>query len=611
MQDKDLRRLMTLSHAQLIAKILQQEDQLLDKSMQIKSQAEQIDNQFKKIDSQSRQLDNQSKQLTDQSKQIDEQAKRINDQFKQINNQTKQIEEQAKRISDLQNQVEILLEMQRLARVEKYKPKCEQVETLFDETEVINLFCEDTEEDETIVKQHVRKKRSPRLCAQAPEDSPVYDNDHTKNAPAFLIKDEIRYSRIEDKIINKIAYTPAVFSVERNIYAQYKADCEEEKKIVLYDNAQLDGLGCSTSFAANLAVAKYDDHLPLYRQSEMLLRSNIRLGRQTMAKWIITWYSHLLNVERYFTKTMYKMKFLHMDETPLQVLDFRTETGQISKSSFMFIRQGSSYNEKDKKTRRLVSCSYIQSRSKVTLMDDYLKYGCTSAVMTDGLQSYVFDKHCNCWVHAVRKFKTILKDHEEQNAKAIIILFDKLYKTEDKYRKQLLDGSIDTSTFLSLRKEECLKVMKKIFTFANSIMLKYPDGAMRKAINYLLERQDTLVNYLDYVEATPDNNASERIAKAFATGRKNWNFSQTVDGADASCFMYSAIESAKANGLNPLDYMEFLFTFGPIAKTEEDFEALLPWNADISRINDMQEARKNACPDHDRSTPYIFTGASR
>lgn len=244
-------------------------------------------------------------------------------------------------------------------------------------------------------------------------------------------------------------------------------------------------------------------------------------------------------------------------------------------------------------------------------MDDYLKYGCTSAVMTDGLQSYVFSKHCNCWVHAVRKFKTILKDHEEQNAKAIIILFDKLYKTEDKYRKQLLDGSIDTSTFLSLRKEECLKVMKKIFTFANSIMLKYPDGAMRKAINYLLERQDTLINYLDYVEATPDNNASERIAKAFATGRKNWNFSQTVDGADASCFMYSAIESAKANGLNPLDYMEFLFTFGPIAKTEEDFEALLPWNADISRINDMQEARKNARADHDRSTPYIFTGASR
>lgn len=525
--------------------------------------------------------------------------------------QSNQISEKDKQISDLQHQLDVFIEMQRLARVDKYKPKTEQIESLFDEFEIINTFSEQ-EEPESIVKEHTRKKKAPRQCVQAPSNTPVYTNDHTKDAPESLMRDGIRYSRIEDKIINKIAYVPASISVERNIYAQYKADCEGEKKIVLFDNSKIDGLSCSSSFVTNLSVSKFDDHLPLYRQSEMISRSGINLGRQTMAKWLITWYDALLEVERYFAKTMYKMKFLNMDETPLQVLDFRTPSGAISKSSFMFIRQGSSYNETDRTTRRLVACSYVQSRSKVSLMEDYHRYQCTAAVMTDGLKSYAFEKHCNCWVHAVRKLKAILKDnHEEENAKKIILLFDKLYMIENKYRAQLQDNSISTSEFLSLRKKDSLEVMDQIFQFAYSLKFKYSEGAMVKALNYLLANQDNLPNYLDYVEATPDNNASERIAKAFATGRKNWLFSQTVDGADASCFMYSAIESAKANNLNPSDYLEFLFTFGPVAKTEEDFEALLPWNADLSKIRDIQVARKNAMPDPQRTTPYIFSGLSR
>lgn len=153
--------------------------------------------------------------------------------------------------------------------------------------------------------------------------------------------------------------------------------------------------------------------------------------------------------------------------------------------------------------------------------------------------------------------------------------------------------------------------MDQIFSFANSIRFKYPEGAMSKGLNYLLERQDSLPGYLDYVEGTPDYNASERIAKAFATGRKNWLFSQTINGADASCFFYSVIEGAKANGLKPRDYLEFILTFGPVAKTDEELEALLPWNADLSRIKDIQEARKHAAPETQRKTPYIFSGASR
>lgn len=527
-----------------------------------------------------------------------------------ILDQNKMIFDQNKRISDLENRVQVLEEMQRLARIEKYKPKCEQVETLFDELEVIDTFSE--EGNETTVKEHVRKKKATRQCARVPAGTPVYTNDHTKDAPSFIIRDNVRYNRIEDKVIDKIAIEPVRLKVERNLYPQYKAECEGFKNIVLFSNQETDALAASASFEAYQAVSKFDDHLPFYRQSEMLQRYGIRLGRQTMAKWLIAWYSNLTHLEKYFTKTMFKMKFLNMDETPLQVLDFRTENGSISKSSFMFIRQGSTYNEADRKVRRLIACSYIQNRKIDTLTDDYVANGSTAAVMTDGLASYNrLDKHCNCWVHAIRSFKRILKDREENNCKHLVVLFDKLYEIEDRYRKKLLDGELGVSSFLAGRKDESLKVMNEIFTFANSIKFKYPEGAMKKAITYLLERQDTLPNYLDVVEATPDNNAAERVAKAFATGRKNWLFSQTVDGADASCFMYSAIESAKANNLNPFDYMELLFTFGPSAKTEEQMEALLPWNADISSLSEIREARANATVEPHKTEPYVFSGLGR
>ena len=82
-------------------------------------------------------------------------------------------------------------------------------------------------------------------------------------------------------------------------------------------------------------------------------------------------------------------------------------------------------------------------------------------------------------------------------------------------------------------------------------------------IAYLREYRPYLDVYLDYEELSPDNNVCERVAKAFATGRKNWLFAKSVDGVDASCFFYSLVETAKAAGINPEKYVEFVLRFGP------------------------------------------------
>ncbi len=103
---------------------------------------------------------------------------------------------------------------------------------------------------------------------------------------------------------------------------------------------------------------------------------------------------------------------------------------------------------------------------------------------------------------------------------------------------------------------------------------------------------------------------AERRAKSFATGRKNWLFVKTIDGADASCFFYSLIETAKENGLNPEKYLEYVLTYGP-STPKEKYDTLLPWNVDMSKVEEAIAARANAVPDPERKEPYILTGLSR
>jgi hypothetical protein len=93
--------------------------------------------------------------------------------------------------------------------------------------------------------------------------------------------------------------------------------------------------------------------------------------------------------------------------------------------------------------------------------------------------------------------------------------------------------------------------------------------------------------------------------------RKNWLFSQTVDGADASAFFFSLIETAKRSDLNPMDYVEAICTFGPGCKTDEQWEALLPDKIDLGRLDEMRERRLAAKPDPARTTAYNFVGATR
>ena len=111
-----------------------------------------------------------------------------------------------------------------------------------------------------------------------------------------------------------------------------------------------------------------------------------------------------------------------------------------------------------------------------------------------------------------------------------------------------------------------------------------PKGLLGKAVSYSLRQWDRLVGYMKDGCLPLDNNAAENCIRPFVVGRKNWLFAGTPEGAAASAVLYSLVESAKANGLEPFSYFRFIFDKLPLAETLEDLEALLPWNLNRDKL---------------------------
>lgn len=517
-----------------------------------------------------------------------------------------------------QEEIANLKELYKLRTAERYTPSSEQMGWLFEELEILDAVLESTPEEEpTEIAGHKRKKRKRINACSAPADTPVCDILHTEDAPETITdKDGIAYKRVEDKIINKVAIIPRKIVVERHHYPQYRTmevEAEGKNKKVLH-LTKTAALGASPSLVASVVVSKFDDHLPLYRQEEIFRREGFFLSRQKLANWVITYYDELMPFITYFKRQVYNSAFMSKDETKVSVLNVKGPSGKPSKNGFMYITIGDTYNADTKKTRSLVLLDYIQGRARDVLFEDIKKYGYNDYLMTDGLKGYLpYEKHCVCWVHAIRQFKQILKINKKNSHAANVIKeVAKLYEIDREYRQKLLAEIIQTDEFLAIRKKKSLDVIETVYTLVDEIRDFYsPKGGMGKAIDYLTTYKPYLDTYLDVVEATPSNNACEIIAKAFAIGRKNWLFSQSVDGADASAFFYSLIETAKRSNLNPMDYVEAICTFGPSCKTDAEWEALLPDTINLARLEQIRNKRFAAKSDPNRTTVYNFVGATR
>jgi transposase len=205
--------------------------------------------------------------------------------------------------------------------------------------------------------------------------------------------------------------------------------------------------------------------------------------------------------------------------------------------------------------------------------------------MSDGYEGYkALGKQpsitqLTCWAHARRKFMDAHKAQNKKTGKAQVALsfIQKLYAIETQIKQQSSEQRYLTR---QAKSKPIIDKLQKWLT--KSIEQVPPTSPLGKALHYLNNQWPTLVRYLDHGDAVIDNNPAENAIRPFVVGRKNWLFSNSIKGAKASAVLYSVIETAKANGLEPFAYLQQVFKALPNAETIEQIEALLPWNVSLT-----------------------------
>ncbi len=211
-------------------------------------------------------------------------------------------------------------------------------------------------------------------------------------------------------------------------------------------------------------------------------------------------------------------------------------------------------------------------------------------LMTDGYPGYnALSKapgilgHAACWAHVRRRF--VEATHGRKNSAAahqMVALIGKLYQIE----RAIKDKSPEEKK--AVRQEQAKPVLDKINNWLdNKAPRVLPKSPLGKATLYALNLWPKLTTYLEDGHIAIDNNIAENAIRPFVIGRKNFLFSGSPRGATASATMYSLVETAKANGLEPWAYLNHLFEKLPGAKSAQAIEALLPQNLNMSDFKEM------------------------
>lgn len=328
---------------------------------------------------------------------------------------------------------------------------------------------------------------------------------------------------------------------------------------------------------AHIAISKYQDALPRYRQEAMLQRNGIDIPSNTLANWMIRSGELIQPLINVLQDHQLNYPVLHCDETRIRVLK---EPGKNPTSqSYMWVRVGGP------PTQPVRLFNYSDTRSgdfAHTLLGDFYERHAQCYLQTDDYAGYNKISSENnitqlgCWAHARRKFidaQTAKKDKQTGKADMAVNLIRKLYAIEQQIRHTSAEEKYKA------RQDKAKPILTKIKEWLDKTLhTTVPKGLLGKALNYLNNNWDKLTVYTEDGRLNIDNNPAENAIRPFVIGRKNWLFSATVQGAKSSANLYSLIETAKANHLEPYSYLKHIFRELPKAQTVEAIEQLLPWN---------------------------------
>jgi transposase len=495
----------------------------------------------------------------------------IQSKDQKIKTRDQQIQTKDQKIKTRDQKIQLLEDKINILQRNNYAPKSEKVSPnqlgLFNEAEELTLdkIDDDKFEDKEIITYERNKKRKPRIPESLPREEIIIDLPEDKK---FCPVDGTPLKEIGEETSEKLEFIPAKFKVLKTIRKKYACPhCKEGIHNAPPPPSLIPKSILTPNLMAAIIVSKYLDSLPLYRQEEIFKRYGIQIPRQTMARWVIDVSLKVIPLYNLLQETVLSSDYLQMDETTVQVL--KEKGKKATTNSYMWVRYQPGNNP-------IILYDYAPTRSGSVPIE--LLSGFKGYLQTDGYEGY--SKVClnpnltrlGCSDHARRKFENAFKTSSGKGiGKKGLIIFQKLYKIE----KRIKD--LTSEQKYEIRLKESKPIWDELKSWLESLKGKItPKSVGGKAVNYTLNQFDFLTNYLKDGRLNMSNILIENHIRPFAIGRKNWLFSNSVDGAVASGMWYSLIQTAKANGLEPFDYLRKMLDKLPHAEKIEDYEKILP-----------------------------------
>ena len=455
--------------------------------------------------------------------------------------------------------------------------------------EQLSLFDEAEQECEPELLEEITYKRAKKKQKGTLEIK--LDNlKHVKEVYDIDEKDRIcdicgtKMHRVGEEFVrHEVVYEPAKLYVKDIYRKTYECrNCRKRGKVVMLKAGTpapvIPHSFTSPSVLSQVITDKFVNHMPLYRQEAEWKRLGLDLSRTTMANWLI------IASREYFIPIVNRMheilvveKYVHSDETTVQVLN---EPGKPATSkSYMWVY--SSIRESSKPIRIFEykpdrkaenPQKFLENFSGTLISDGYGGYNNISGVV-----------NAYCWAHARRKFYEALpadmKDVSDTLAYTGLKKIAKLFAIE----KEI--DTLPPEDKVKIRQEKSKPLVDDFFSWCADAQNKsLTRSKIGKAIQYALNLEKGLRVYLDDGLVPMTNSLDERNIRPFTVSRKNWLFSTSTKGADASASIFSLIETAKANRLSPFDYIEYILEIMPqidIIQHPEKINWFMPWSDQI------------------------------
>ncbi len=469
----------------------------------------------------------------------------------QIEELVRQTEEQDRKMEQLRQQIELLQRRLYGPRSEKYHPDQLFLDSLLEDSQ-----SHEPEDEPTVpVKPTVRRKARPHGRMKIPEhieridevlDLPEEQKIDPETGEALV--------KLRDEVSEKLAWKSGQWYVRRFIRPVYVHPDRQSEKAGVYvqpmPDSPVEKCKADTSVLAMVAVKKYVDHLPLYRQREIFAREGIDVASSTLNAWAIEPILACEPLYEALKADVLGRAVIFTDDSPVGML--QEGLGRTKKARMWVYLGGCGA------PHRFYDFTVDRRKER----PGRILAGYAGFVHADAYSGYdhLFANNENiievgCWAHARRKWDEALSSARKPCTE-ILLRIRALYKIEAGVRGESADLRLE------VRQAQSVPLLEKLYDRLMEIRTErviLPTSLLAKAMGYALNQRDALCRYTTDGRLEIDNNFAENAIRPLALGRKNWMFTGSPRGGKACAIALSLLQSAKACGVNPYDYLHDIY----------------------------------------------------